>query len=257
TLGLDYRFTNRAVVGLAASAIDADADIFDDDGLLDIESQWISLYLSKSWKSGLFFQGLFGVGTADYDATRNLDLPAAFRGRSRFTAVGTTEGDHLAAQLEVGYSRRLQSDLVITGFLRGRSVDLSIDSYRETGDPAGAGFYLEVLEQNIDSLILEGGVDFAWPAKRSWGLIIPSVQLSLLRELEDQGEPVRARFLEDPNGNILSLPTAEPDENFINFQAGLVASLNGGLGLFVHYSIDLERADYEVEELRGGVSYAF
>ncbi|MEM1178886.1 MAG: autotransporter outer membrane beta-barrel domain-containing protein [Acidobacteriota bacterium] len=257
TVGLDYRFGDSAVVGVAAGAFDADADFFDDAGSLDVESQWVSLYLGKTWASGVYLHGVAGVGTGDYDAVRNIDLPVAFRGKTRFAAVGTPDGDQTAAQLELGYTRKLQSELVLTGFLRGRYIDLTIDGYREIGDADGLGFYLDVLEQNVESLMVEGGFDLAWPLKRRWGTLTPSVQLSLVRELDDQGEPIRARFLDDPNANLLVLPTAEPDENFINFSAGLIAHLNNGTGLFVHYSIDLERADYELEELRGGVSFSF
>ncbi|MEO1086532.1 MAG: autotransporter domain-containing protein, partial [Acidobacteriota bacterium] len=257
SVGLDYRFGDGAVIGFSASTFDADADFFDGAGQLDVESQWVSLYLSKAWASGVYLQGIVGVGTGDYDSVRNIDLPVAFRGKTRFAALGSPDGEHSAGQLELGYSRQLQTDLVVTGFLRGRYVDLTIDPYRENGDADGVGFYFDVLEQNVESLMVEGGVDVAWPITRAWGTLTPSVQLSLVRELDDQGEPIRARFLADPDGNLLVLPTAEPDENFMNFTAGLVAHFNNGAGLYLHYAIDLERADLEAEELRGGFSYAF
>ncbi|MCG8458165.1 MAG: autotransporter domain-containing protein, partial [Holophagales bacterium] len=180
TLGIDYRLASGTLLGLALGRFDGEADFFDDGGELTVEHDWISLYVARAWDGGAYAQLIAAAGRGDYEPSRNLDLPVAFRGKSRFVADSATEGEQLAAELEVGYGRKLASELVLTGFVRGRFAELSIDGYVETGDRDGAGFYLEILDQDLDSVLIEGGFDLAWPLRRSWGSLVPQMRLSML-----------------------------------------------------------------------------
>ncbi|MEM9557803.1 MAG: autotransporter outer membrane beta-barrel domain-containing protein [Acidobacteriota bacterium] len=252
-LGVDYRLGEHAVLGGALSVARADAEFFDRGGALEADGEALSLFVQAVWERGVYVQAVAGVGRADLEQTRAIDLPVALRGRTRYVATGATESDEVSLFAEVGWDRRLRSELEVTGFVRAAWLEATLDAYRESGDPDGAGLYLEFLEQEIESLQVETGVDLAWPIARPWGMLTPRLRFSGVRELEGDDRVVRARFLADPRGTLLRLPTAEPDENFFRLGLGLSAQLRGGFAAYLQYDTDLERSDLTLDTLSVGV----
>ncbi|MEM7353228.1 MAG: autotransporter domain-containing protein [Acidobacteriota bacterium] len=260
TTGVDYRVREGLFFGAAVGYLNSDTDLIQDGGRLDAEGLSLSAYGLKFWKKGLYLQGVAGYGKNDYDLLRNIDLVVPFPvpgtpGKSRFAARGDTEGTQTSLALELGYDRSL-GKTSLTAFGRLSAIDASIDGYRESGDPDGSGFYLEVLDQDVESLISQIGLDVSWSVSYAWGVLFPQLRASYLHEFEDDSRLVRARFLADPDpNNILAVPTDPPDRDFFNLGIGLAAQFQRGVSAYLLYDTDVERDDLDVHNVTLGLRF--
>lgn len=255
TAGLDYRFRPGLVAGGALGYLNTETDLVRDGGSLDSEGLAVSLYLMRYWESGLYFQGVAGYGENDHDLVRHIDLATPFRGKTRYSARGRTDGTQTSLAVELGYDAS-RGAWTVGGFGRASRAETDVDRYRETGDPDGSGFYLEVFDQETESLLGEAGVNVSYAASFSWGVLIPQGRLSLLHEFEDDSRDVRARFIADTDPtNVFAIPTDEPDRDYLNAGFGFSAQFPRGISAFLFYDTDLDREDLDVSTLTLGIRF--
>ncbi len=259
TFGADYRLSDRLVLGGALGYLDTDTDLDRDGGKLDARGTSLSAYGSYT-REKFYLDGVLGYGRNEYDLIRNIDLPQPFQGQRRYTALGSPDGSQLSASLGAGYDTQIKrsgrasgaTPWTVGGYGSLSWIDSDIDDYTERD--AGP-FNLAVAAQDFESLLSEAGVEVAYAASRSWGVLRPTLRLSYLHEFEDDARLIRALFVEDVTANQFVIPTDVPDRDFFNVTAGLTATLARGRTLYLIYDTDLERDDLDVYTFTFGARF--
>ena len=138
----------------------------------------------------------------------------------------------------------------LPGFGRLSYIDAEVDGFTEEG--AGP-FGLALGGQQIESLLLEAGLEVVRASSRRWGVLQPVLRASVLHEFEDDSRVVVASFAEDVGGNAFRLPTDRPDRDFFRLGLGLTATLARGRGLYLLYETDLARDDLDLYRVTAGL----
>lgn len=147
TLGVDRAFGDW-VLGFAAGAGWSDADFADARSSQDATQRSLMAY--GLWRGGDHWHvdGMFGVGTLDFDLHRWSDTASA-------RASARRDGDQLFGSSSVGYTVRGER-VDITGYGRFDFSRTSLDAYRESG----LGIYdLDYREQTIEHQTAALGVE--------------------------------------------------------------------------------------------------
>ncbi len=249
TVGVDYRFSPAFVLGAALGYATSDTDLAANGGSLDSDAWTVSVYGVYSVGDKGYVEGVAGWGQSAFDLTRNIDIP----GLAPRRATGDSDGDQLSLGLGVGYDLGRGA----TGaeiFLRGAYSRASLDSYAESG---AAGANLFVFGRDLESLLASGGVNLTRAVSLGWGVLVPTLRLTALHELEDSPGLISARFLDDPLRGVFTVQSEAPDQNYFNVAAGVSAQFRRGISAYLLYSKDLEREDLDFYSVTGGFRWEF
>lgn len=242
TGGIDYRVRDTTVLGFAAGFDKSDADFDAGQGTLAVDGYTASVYLTSYTPGGFYVDvtGTWGQNTFELDRRIRYTLPA-FDGSGPVTvdqvASADPDGDQLAASLEIGWDVS-RGGFTFAPYLRGTYADLTIDAYQEAmSNPTapGSGLALSVDEQSLSSLAATVGFDLTWSISAGSGVIVPQLRAEYERELEDEAEPVIARFLFDPSSTPFLVTPDSPDNSYGLVGAGISAVFARGVNFFVFY----------------------
>ncbi|MFQ5526959.1 MAG: Calx-beta domain-containing protein [Thermoanaerobaculia bacterium] len=250
TAGVDYRLGERFVLGGALGYLTIDSDLDRGGGSLDVQGYSLSAYTSYFRKS-FYADGVFTYGRNDYDVVRTISLPQPFGGASRLEARGDPSGTQLSVALSAGYDAA-KGATSIGGFGRLSWIDGEVDGYSERG--AGV-LNLVIGKQDVESLLLEAGIEVSRAVSTSWGVLQPTLRASALHEFEDDSRLIRGRFVEDLEGNEFVLPTEQPDRDYFNLGLGITATLRRGRAAYIFYDTDLEREDLDIYTVSVGLRF--
>lgn len=236
TGGIDYRFTDSTVAGLSIgygkSALDFKPI---GDGNLDTTSLTGSLY-GSAYVGDFYFDGVFNYADADYDSDRHIVYTESGTSVNR-NAIGNTSGDALSGGLSVGYDFVLGA-LTISPTLGYFFVDTNIDSFTESG---ANGLNLAYDEQHYESSTGNAGLRITYAWKTSWGVVIPHLRGTYVREFEDATEVFGVRFAADPFAASadptppIIVQTNEPDQSYFRLAAGVSAQFAYDISGYFEY----------------------
>ncbi len=234
TAGVDYRFTDNLVAGVALSYAKTDATIVASLGSADTKSSAISAY--GSWYSGKFYvDSHLSYSRNDYDTTRNIVVASQSPAITGFNtaAVGSTKGDQVTAVIGAGYDIN-RGSLMITPYGRVGYLKLKIDAYRES-EP-NHGLALDVGSQSLTSMQSTLGLKLAYTASTSTGVVVPFVSAEWNHEFDNDARSLTAKYTHDPFNNFFAIPTDVPDRDYYTFSVGVSALFRNGLSAFVTLS---------------------
>ncbi len=252
TAGVDYRVNDRLVWGAALGYLDTDVELVNDGGGLDAQGTSLAVY-GTYFRDTYYFDWTAAYGVNDFDVSRNVDLPLPFQGQSRWTASGSPDSSQLSLAVSGGWDRAAgATNLGLFG--RFSYVDADIDGYREGG---GGPFNLALGDQEVTSLLGEGGLEVSRAWSRNWGVWQPHFRVSYLHEFEDDSRLIRGSFLGDPSATEFVIATDAPDRDFFNLGAGMTFVFSGGRSFYLFYDTDLERDDLEIFTLSLGLRWEF
>src|SRR5208282_6002444 len=124
TAGVDIRFNDNTIGGLALGFVDSSADVASGLGSIDSQSLRGGVY-SSSYLNGFHDNVYLGLAMDSFDTTRN--IPTLGR-----TATGSTQGNELDFQGQAGYDFRFGR--ITLSPLAGISYDeLTVNSFTEGG----------------------------------------------------------------------------------------------------------------------------
>jgi outer membrane autotransporter protein len=231
--GLDYRFSDSAVLGGSLAYGESSIEFTGEEGALDTESWAASLYGSVYAAKNFYFDGIVNVANSGYDAERNITYVDG-TGLVTADASGDTDGLTLSGGLSGGYDF-LIGGLTISPTLGVFYIDTTIDGFTEEG---AGGLNLIYDEQKFESLTGNLGLraTFAW--NLSWGVLLPHLRVDYVREFEDDVDVFGVRFAADPNA--VSTPpilveTDNPDQSYWRLAAGFSAQFKYGFSGYVEY----------------------
>lgn len=267
TGGVDYRFTDNFVLGLAFGYATTDSDFAAARGELDVDAYTFSAF-GTYYVGQLYFDGIFSYGWNDFDSTRNIVYAVPSTDRAGNPVPGTTtvnqtarsetDGTQYAFGLSAGY------DFTARGFTFGPYGRLSylkanVDAFQERIDNTNPGFglALAINEQDIDSLTWALGGQASYALSTGFGVLVPQVRFEWEHEFLDSQRRITARFVSDPANTRILLDTDNPDRDYFNFGAGLSAVFQRGVSAFVYYETVLALRDVTAHQVAVGVRLAF
>jgi outer membrane autotransporter protein len=236
TGGMDYRFGESAVAGLSIGYGQSDLD-FASGGQGNLETKALSgSVYGSAYLGNFYFDGVFNYTDADYDSNRRIVYEESGTQIDR-NALGSTSGQSLSGGVSVGY------DIIAGGFTISPTlgyfyVDTDIDEFTETG---ADGLNLAYNEQNYESATGNAGLRLSYVFKTSWGVLIPHLRGTFVREFEDATEVFSVRFAADPFASSadptppIIVVTDEPDDSYFRIAAGMSAQFPYDISGYFEY----------------------
>lgn len=255
--GIDYRFSDNWVGGVALNYGESDSDITTfPGGNTDSQAWGASLYGTFYQSEAFYVDAHLNYTRNDFDTRRriyvlsnNPAIPTVNR-----TAQGSTEGEQLTAGISAGLNIRHDA-LTITPYGRLEYLDLNIDGYTETG---AIGLDLQVDEQSATSFQSALGVQLAYAVSAESGVYVPQLHLEWNHEFDNNSRPITARYVNDPfNLSTFSVPTNNPDKNFFTVGAGVSSVMRNGVSLFVDVQTVLGYRDLDLWGITAGARLQF
>jgi outer membrane autotransporter protein len=231
--GLDYRLSEKAVLGAAVSYGSSSVEFDADDGALDTDSLALSVYGSAYAAKNFYFDGIVNFSNSSYDANRNITYVDG-TGLITADAQGDTDGTTLSGGLSAGYDF-LAGGLTISPNLGFFYIDTTIDEFTESG---AGGLNLIYDEQQFKSLTGNAGLRLAFAWNLSWGVMLPHLRVDFVREFEDDVDVFGVRFANDPNAAStppVLVATDNPDRSYWRLAGGFSAQFKHGVSGYIEY----------------------
>ena len=239
TLGVDYRFTDQLVAGLAFNLGHSDTD-FDvtgyRDGSLDTDSHMFTLfgtYYTNQW----FIDGSFSLGGDSYEQERQYECNSTSGAGCLISGKGVAEANYHSSQtifsISSGYDWSYKS-FSITPYAQYLIGQVDVDSYSERSKDS-AILAIEIDEQTKDISTLNLGANFQYVIATSRGVVIPSASLQMVQEFEDDTQFITGRFVGNKsNGSDFRLTTNEVDSSYALVGIGCSLQLKNGQAGFIN-----------------------
>ncbi len=239
TGGIDYRFSDALVGGVALSWSDTDVDFKGDLGGIESSNWGLTAYASYTM-GAWYVDGQLGLSRLDYDTRRNIVVPLPIGFNT--SANGSTDGDQLTASVGAGYDMR-RGNVTLTPYGRLDYLRLEVDAFTEAEPVAGLG--LDIGSQTTKSLQSAIGARISTPVSTMSGVFTPYATLEWNHEFENDSRSLVAKYTNDPFNTFFAIPTEKPDRNFFTLGLGVAAVYQGGISAFVNFDtvLGLDRTD--------------
>ncbi|NEX22405.1 autotransporter outer membrane beta-barrel domain-containing protein [Thiorhodococcus mannitoliphagus] len=256
--GMDYRFNDSFVGGLAVRYADEDTNFDNSRGDMTGESWGIIGYGSYFLPNGLFIDGSLGYSNTDFVLEREINYSIT-GSTARQIAKSDSSADIWNLSVAAGYDLFV-NPFSITPSLRLSYVENSVDGYRETmSDPTGVGggMALSIDAQTYTSLTTNLGVQISRAISTDSGVWVPQLRVGWIHEFENGQQQVGATFVNDINQQPLYILTSEPDENYFDVGIGVSGQFANGRSAFIAYNTLLGYDNLTYNAITAGVRLEF
>jgi uncharacterized protein YhjY with autotransporter beta-barrel domain len=231
TIGADYSFGGRAIVGLAFNYSHAAGTFTRRGGTFDTTAYSPILYGSVLPAPNLFVDLLAGYTRRDYTVARRYNFANSGVSIPVAVAHGDTNGNEFKTGVNAGY------DFVAGRLTAGPRVGFNfrenhIDAYAERGD---TGLELAYDKQHRTSFTSNVGAFASMAISTGIGVVVPQATLEWVHEFQDNQRVIYFHFVEDLGGTKLRFQTDTPDRDYFNAGVGVVLVLPGGLSPFFNF----------------------
>jgi uncharacterized protein YhjY with autotransporter beta-barrel domain len=233
--GLDYRFNDNLITGIAIGVTSDDASFDGSNSFLETDSESLLIYTTYLISDNAYLDAYVGVASLEYSTDREGSVdgePAdAFGLEGKVSA--DYDGDQTLAGISTGY------DWFRNRFSYGVSaaVDYSkteIDSYEEKGT---TGLELIFPDQEFESLTIALGINGSYTVDLGWGALIPNISVAAVHEdkNDERSFDTRMVIMPDVDTTSFTLETDAPDRDYVLSTLGLVLAMNSGTQYFMTY----------------------
>lgn len=245
TIGADYRFDNKGLMGMALGYGQTDMDIDRQGGGMEVGNYSGTVYGSYYPFDNSYIDAIGVINLSNYDMRRRVVF-----GTTDEMAKSSTDSTGYAISLGGGY------DLVHRGFTSTLNARLdylktTIDGYRETS----AGSYnFAINKQRVSQLVSTLGAQFRYAFSYSWGVLVPHINVSWLHQFQGGGDNVKGYFLIDPNSQF-SFETNDPSSDYYLLALGTSATFADGVSTYIQYETTAAQENLTVWNLSGGLRF--
>lgn len=243
TAGVDYRFNDSFVGGVAVGYNHDNSDLDLDAGGLDVDGYNITAYFTWYHANDFYIEGSASYGWLDYDLKRNIIYQiAAVDGSGGTTTVNQTakaspSGDTGTLSLTLGHDFN-NGAWAFSPYLRGTYGHLSLDGFSETipnSNAPGFGLATRVDSRSDTSEIGVIGGRFSYTISQDWGVLVPNAVIEWNHEFKTDPQTVVYRFISDPTQTPVAITDVRPDANYFNLGLGLNAVFAQGRSGYFYY----------------------
>ena len=242
TAGVDYRFNDSFVAGVAFGYNNDSSDLDLNAGKLDANGYSINGYFVWYHATDFYLQGSLEYNNLDFDLKRNISYQiAAVDGSGGTTTVNqvakASPGGHQESfELTLGrdfYTGAFQT----TPYLRGTWSHLSLDGFTESIDSSAPGFGLatQVDSRSRTNELATLGALFSWTTSQDWGVLVPNARAEWSHDFKTDPQVVVSRFVSDPTQTEIVVSDPRLDNNFYELGLGLNALWAQGRSGYVAY----------------------
>ena len=271
TFGLDYRFTDQFVAGLAVGYANTDIKLDEGEGELDTSGYSVTLYGTYFQSDRFYFGGSLGYGKNDYDQLRKVRYQINRPGGTpdfiedkwfdvNQTMTADYNGSQLAFDIDGGWDFN-KNGWTFGPTFRISYVDVDVDGYDEQLTFSSSGFNtgwaVHIDDQNYKSLQPSVGFQFSRAVSRPWGVFIPQGYIDVVSELKDGGALVTGTFLGDVHDVGFALETDDFEETFAKAGLGFGLVLKNNKSAFVMFDSDLGRYLLKTYYVNAGFRWQF
>jgi uncharacterized protein YhjY with autotransporter beta-barrel domain len=241
TAGVDYRFSDTVVAGVALGYNDDSTDLDLDAGKLDVSGYSFSGYVVW-YHNDFYLQGSAEFNQLDFDLRRNIIYTiAAVDGSGGTTTVNQVAkaspgGNQYALNLTLGRDFN-NGAMQFSPYLRATYSHLKLDGFSETIDSSAAGFGLatQVDSRSRSNELGVIGALFGYTMSQNWGVLVPNARLEWSHDFKTDPQTVVSRFLSDPTQTPIVVTDPRLDHNFYDIGLGLNAIWPQGRSGYVSY----------------------
>lgn len=240
TAGVDYRKSDKWIIGGSFGYTRQDTKLPGDRGGLDTTGWSISAYTTYYQADSWYMDGVLTYGQNDYELLRQISytLPLAGGGTTSINQVAQSDagGDLLSTAVTFGRDFNVGA-FGIGPYARVLYTRLGFDDISEELLPgiAGSGLGLRIENRDVTSLASVLGAKFTYTHSAGWGVLMPHLQLEWEHEFKDDPQAMEARFINDPTGSAMLLRGDPLDTNYFRLGLGLSMVLTRGRSGFVYY----------------------
>ena len=240
TAGLDYRKSDKWIIGGSFGYTRQDTQLPGDRGGLDTNGWTLSAYTTYYQADSWYMDGVLTYGQNDYELLRQISytLPLAGGGSTRINQVAQSDsgGDLLSTAFTVGRDWNFGA-FGVGPYARVLYTRLGFDDIDEELLPgiAGSGLGLRIENRDVTSLASVLGAKFTYTHSASWGVLMPHLQLEWEHEYKDDPQALEARFINDPTGSAMLVSGDPLDTNYFRIGLGLSMVLTRGRSGFFYY----------------------
>lgn len=243
-IGLEYAFSDHVLAGAKVGYTDANAEIGDTNGSLDLQSFDFLAYVAG--QAGGFFANAIGqMSFQDLD-----DVERATGFRLFDTATGETEADVTVLAFTAGYSGKI-GGLRVTPFGGFRYVDAEIDAYREEG---GGPTSVEFAQQDAESVVARGGMEIGARFAMFGGQMDWEARGAFEREFANDNRDVTVNL---SSGDFSTVFADAPSDNRGVFGAGLTWTSRNGLFMAADWTGQIDGSGFDDHSFYGRVGWRF
>ncbi len=241
TGGIDYRLTDKIILGAALSYANSDIDINSDGGDSDTDGVTMSLYGTYYVNDSFYIDGIVSLGFNDFDNERRIAYSIASL-TSGTTVVNQTmdsdtDGIQQSYSLGCGYDFNHKA-LTFGPYGRVTYTRTDIDDFTESASAPGAPgseWRLRVESQEIKSFTSKFGAQAAYAISTKWCVLTQQARVEWVHEFGDNSRHIDARFIEDAGATPFTTKTDDPDEDSLNFGIGISAVFTEGKTAFFDF----------------------
>ncbi|CCE21731.1 putative Outer membrane autotransporter barrel domain protein [Methylotuvimicrobium alcaliphilum 20Z] len=248
TVGMDYRFTDNFLMGMAFGYNNATSRYRNNLGEMEADNYTGAVYASFYTEDGFFIDGIFSGSHIDYATRRRIQysVPAE---TINTNALGDNSGREFNVSMNTGYNFNV-SGLTITPQVRVDYTSSQVDALNERG---GAGWALHVDEQDFDSMQTAAGLQLNYAISLPWAIIVPMARAEYIHEFKNDQRNIQAFFIQDSTQTRFNIRTDRPDRDYIVMSAGVSAQFMHGISAFVNYDTVQAHSFVNNHNFSGGV----
>lgn len=251
TGGVDYRFTEDLVAGLAFGWVGSRSDFTGSQGDLESDAYVPSLYGSYT-HGGWYADAIFSYAYSDFDLSRRIVYPSVNR-----TATGDTHANEFSFSVGGGHEFDLKE--VVEGLTAGPRVrfDYLIQDVASFDESGASGLNLSYRDYQIESIVSVVGFDAAYALSTSFGVVTPQLRFDWNHEFAPDPARIEATFLADPNQFVFFVRPDNLDRDFFRLGFGVAATLPHGVSTFIDWETILDYDAVQNNAIRIGARYEF
>ncbi|MDR0184221.1 autotransporter domain-containing protein [Lysobacter arvi] len=223
TVGADWRFNDRVLLGVAGGWGWNDTDLDDGRSSLDAQQRAVSLYGLWRPAQRWFVDGIVGWGDLDFDMRRHSEAANA-------TASASRGGEQAFGALTAGYEHGGGIGMTLTGYGRLDASRTTLDAYREQG----LGLYdLAYGSQRIENSGASLGVEGSFPILTPRGTAFRPYWMLEYRETLENRSDVELNYVVLPVDGGYVLGMRGYGDNALTYGGGFDMELGSGWKLSV------------------------
>lgn len=246
-LGLGYRLSGNVNIGAALDWTSYDVSYDGNAGKLDSDIYSLTSFLS--WYKGAW----------------SVDIQAGYtqgstQAQRRFTLleISAADSDYNSRQLDVSTQVDWSLQLgawALRPFLRLDYLNTTIDAFNETGS---ASWLVAAEKQRHEQLNTNAGLNTSYTLSYSWGVMVPSIRLSLVSQSNLSNSPIAFQFIgvESSSGHF-ELRADSPDSLFYQWDISTAFALANGLSTFLNGQVLSGYNGISAYQISGGINWEF
>jgi len=245
TVGVDYRFTDQLVLGVAFGYLHTKASYDLSVGSSGANGYDLSAYGTYYILDRLYLDAIVTGGWNTYNNERNIPDVTA-------TANSHTNGNQFSVSVGAGYNFNIGAfGFGPTG--RVNYIHVHIDGYQETG---ATPFNVTVSSQNVESLTTDFGGQATYAISVPWGVLAPFLRLEWEHQYLGNSRTVTGSLVASPS-TVVSNQTPSPDRDYLRLGAGLSGTFRRGVSAFLDFDTVVGQSGFSSYAFNSGVRFEF